>query len=160
MQACTQWTHSDIWSQLATMPQCLFEIGDRQSEKKRWNGDQRAICDAPHGLDARRGVIRHRGVSDGSDGARPLSRSHSARTDMFFADATPSFTAPLRKWYGNLAFNPTFSSLGNPRNCSLHVPHAPIPIRGISASRGCVVKKLSKYTLKESFRCLWRKRLI
>ena len=25
-------------------------------------------------------------ISDGSDGARPLWRSHSARTEMFFAD--------------------------------------------------------------------------
>jgi len=40
MQLCTQWTHSDVWSQLATMPECLFKIGDRQSEKKwRLEGD-------------------------------------------------------------------------------------------------------------------------
>jgi len=37
MQACTQWTHSDVWSQLATTPECLFQIGDGQSEKKRWS---------------------------------------------------------------------------------------------------------------------------
>jgi hypothetical protein len=87
MQACTQWTHSDVWSQLATTPECLFKIGDRQSEKKQRNGDRRAICNSTRGIDAGRGVIRHRGVSDGSDGARPLWRSQSAQTEMFFADA-------------------------------------------------------------------------
>jgi hypothetical protein len=51
--------------------ECAFRI-DRQSEKKRRNGDSRAICNATRGIDAGRGVIRHRGVSDGSDGARPL----------------------------------------------------------------------------------------
>ena len=50
----------------------FFKIGDRQSEKKRRNGDLRAICDATRGLDAGHGVIRHQGVSDGSDGACPL----------------------------------------------------------------------------------------
>jgi len=58
---------------LAATPECLFTIGDRQSEKKRRNGNQRAICDATRGLDAGRGVVRHRGFSDGSDGARPLT---------------------------------------------------------------------------------------
>jgi hypothetical protein len=37
-------------------------------------------------IDARRGVIRHLGVSDGFHGAHPLSSSHSARTEMIFAD--------------------------------------------------------------------------
>jgi len=50
----------------------LFNIGDRQSEKKRRNGGRRAICNATRGIDAGRGVICHRGVSDSSDGARPL----------------------------------------------------------------------------------------
>jgi len=50
---------------------CVFCI-DRQSEKKQRNGDQRATCDASCGIDAGHGVIRHRGVSDGSDGASPL----------------------------------------------------------------------------------------
>ena len=44
------------------------------------------MCNVTRGIDAGCGVIRHRGVSDGSDGARPLWRSHSARTEMFFAD--------------------------------------------------------------------------
>jgi len=86
MQACTQWTHSDVWSQLATTPECLFKVGGRQSEKKRWNGDRRPICSSTCGIDAGRGVIRHRGVSDSSDGARPLWRSQSAQTEKFFAD--------------------------------------------------------------------------
>ena len=38
------------------------------------------------GIDVGRRVIRHRGVSDGSDGSCPLRRSHLARTEMFFAD--------------------------------------------------------------------------
>ena len=59
---------------------------DFQSKKKWRNGDQRAICNATRGIDAGRRVIRHRGVSDGTDGARPLRRSHSAQTEMCFAD--------------------------------------------------------------------------
>ena len=86
MQACTKWTHSDIWWQLATMLVCLFEIRDQQSEKKGWNVDRRAICNARCSFDARRGVIRHRGGSDGSDRAHPLWPSHSARTEMYFAN--------------------------------------------------------------------------
>ena len=69
------------------MPECVFKLGDRLSKKKRRNSVRRAICNATRGIDAGRGVIRHRGVSDDSDGARPLWRSHSARTEMFFADA-------------------------------------------------------------------------
>ena len=53
-------------------PECSFKIGDRQSEKKWLNSDRRAICNATRGIEAVRGVIRHRGVSDSSDGARPL----------------------------------------------------------------------------------------
>ena len=86
MHACTQWTHSDVWSQLAPTPECLFKIGDRQSEKNRWTSDWRGICNATRGIETGCGVIRHRGVSDGSDGARPLWRSLSARTETFFAD--------------------------------------------------------------------------
>jgi len=86
VRTCTQSTHSDVWLLLATTPECLFKIGDRQSEKKRWNGDRRVICNATRGIDARRVVIGHRGVSDGSDGVRSLWWSHSAQTEMFFAD--------------------------------------------------------------------------
>jgi hypothetical protein len=60
MQACTQWTHSDIWSQLATTPECLFNIGDPQSEMKWRNGNRRAIRNAMRRIDAGRRVIRHR----------------------------------------------------------------------------------------------------
>ena len=95
MQACTQWTHSDVWSQLATTPECLFKIGDSQREKKWRNGDRRAICNVTRGIDARHWVIRHRGVSAGSDGARPLWRSHPARTEMSFADAHDQ---ALKEW--------------------------------------------------------------
>jgi len=90
MQACTQWTHSDVWSQLATTPECLFKIEDRDSKKKRRNSDRRVIWNVMHGIHAGRVLIRHRGVSDSSDGARPLWRSHSARTEMFFADGIQS----------------------------------------------------------------------
>jgi len=90
MQACTQWTYSDILSQLATTPGCVFKISDWQSEKKWQNGDRRAICNVTRCIDARRRVHRHRGVSNGSDGARPIWRSHSARMEMFFADGKRS----------------------------------------------------------------------
>jgi len=59
---------------------------DRQSEKTRRNGDGRATCNATRGIDAGRGVIHHRGVSDGSDRARPLWRRHSVRTEMLCDD--------------------------------------------------------------------------
>jgi len=95
MQACTQWTHFDLWSQFATTPDCLFKIGDRQSEKKQLNGDRRAICNATRGRDAGRGVIRHRDVSDGSTWAHPLWRSYSARTEMFFADVISRYLLQL-----------------------------------------------------------------
>jgi len=68
------------------MPECSFKIGDRQSKKKQWNCNGRVIRNATRGIDAGRRVSRHRSVSDGSDGARPLWRSHSARTELFFAD--------------------------------------------------------------------------
>jgi len=71
---CTQWTHSDVWSQLATTPECLFKIGDRQSEKKQLNGDRRAICNVTRCIDAGRRGIRHRGVSESSDRAIPPGR--------------------------------------------------------------------------------------
>jgi len=73
------------WDQKMGKIECVFRI-DRHSEKKRRNGNRRAICNATGGIDAGRGVIRHRGVSDGSHGAHPLWRSHSARTEMIFAD--------------------------------------------------------------------------
>ena len=75
------------WDQKMGKIECVFRI-DRQREKKRRNGDRRAICYATRAIDAGRGVICHRGVSDGSDRARPLWRSHSARTEMFFADGS------------------------------------------------------------------------
>jgi len=68
------------------MPDCLFKIRDWQREKKRRNNNRRSICNATRGIEAGLGVIRLRGVSDVSDGAPPLRRSHSAWTEMFFAD--------------------------------------------------------------------------
>jgi len=79
-------THSEVWSQLATTPQCQFTIGYRQSKKKRRNRDRSAICNAKHGIGTGRRVICHRGVSDSTDRAHPLCRSHSARTEMSFSD--------------------------------------------------------------------------
>jgi hypothetical protein len=67
------------------MPECLFEIGDRQTEKRQLNADRRAICDATRGIAPAHGGIRLRGVSEGSQGVRALWHSHSARTEMFFA---------------------------------------------------------------------------
>ena len=83
MQACTQRTHSDVLSQLATTPEWSFKIGDRQNAKNQWNRDRRAIYNATHCIGAGRGVIRRWGVSDGTDWARPLWRSQSSRTELF-----------------------------------------------------------------------------
>jgi len=70
---------------MATMPQCQFTIRYWQSEKKRRNCDWRVIWKARRAMGAGRRLISHRGVSDSSDGARPLWRSHSAQMEMFFA---------------------------------------------------------------------------
>jgi len=59
-------TYGHSWPQRQSV--CLKLEADRA----RRNGDRRAICNLTRGIGARRGVIRHRGVSDGSDGARPL----------------------------------------------------------------------------------------
>jgi len=58
-------TYGHSWP---STPECSFKIGDQQSEKKRWNSDWRAICNATRGIEVGRGVILHRGVSDSSDG--------------------------------------------------------------------------------------------
>jgi len=85
MQELTQWTHSDIWSQLATTREWSFKLGDRQNERKQQKSDQRAIWNRTYSIDARRGIIRQQGVSDVSDGVRPLPWSHSGRTEIIFA---------------------------------------------------------------------------
>ena len=111
MHAYTQWTHSDVWSQLATTPECLFNITDRQSKKKWGNGDWRAIYNATRRIDAWRGVYCHRGVSDVPDGARPLWCSHSARIEIYFADVI---------WYHAMddLFLITIIMLQNPNACT------------------------------------------
>ena len=77
--------------------------------KKRRNCDRRAMRNATRGIDTGRGVILHRGVSDGSDGARPLWRSHSARTEMFFADLFSIVFSLILLW--TFAAFPTFATL-------------------------------------------------
>jgi len=117
MRACTQWTHSDVWSQLAPTPECLLKIRDRQSEKNRWNSDWRAICNATHGIETGCGAIRHRGVSEGSDGARPLWRSLSARTEIFFADVDVDICIPwwtAVNWFDNVQQVDAGSYMTNP----------------------------------------------
>jgi len=69
------------------MPECSLEIEDRHREKKRWNFNQRAICNGRCGIQSRNGVIFHRCVSDSSGAARPLWRSQSTWKEMFFVDA-------------------------------------------------------------------------
>jgi len=86
MQACTQLTDSDVWSELAKTPEWSLKIGDQQNVKNCWNSDQRVIRNVTHWVDARRGVIRHRGVSDGSNGARPLWRSPFGGKAKYYAD--------------------------------------------------------------------------
>jgi len=74
-------TYSHSW-----LPQCSITIGYQQSEQKWWNCDRRAICNVTRHMGPRSGVICHRGVSDASNGARPLWPSHPGLTEMFFAD--------------------------------------------------------------------------
>jgi len=63
--------HSWVVSDLLTLFLCSLSLTWKKSEE-RLNGDRRVICNATRGIDARCGAIRHRGVSDGSDGAHPL----------------------------------------------------------------------------------------
>ena len=118
MQALTQWTHSDVLSLFATIPEWSFKIGDRQNAKRQWNRDRRAIYNATRCIDAGCGVIRHRSVSDGSDGARPLWRSHSARTEYFSADVQCLLrtncwvTSCIQWWYKCIVRWPVTASCG------------------------------------------------
>jgi len=107
MKARTHWTHSDMWSQLATMPEWSSNIGDWKSEKKRWNYDRGVICNATCGIHAWRGVIHHWGVLDSSDGVRQLGRSHSTRTYMF-----------LLMWYILIVSIPVSSYTHSMFNCA------------------------------------------
>jgi len=86
MQACTQWTHSNLWSQLAPTQECSFKIRGRQSKKKSRNGDRRVIGNATCRTHPGRRVLCLGGVSDGFDGACPLWSSYSALTEMYFGD--------------------------------------------------------------------------
>jgi hypothetical protein len=88
MHTHTQWTHSDAWSQLATMPGWSFKIGGRQNEKIRGNSAQRAICNATRWIDVGRRVLCHWGIFDRSDRVHPLWWSHSAQTELYFADGS------------------------------------------------------------------------
>jgi hypothetical protein len=63
--------HGRVVSYLLTSFLCSSSLMSNECEQ-RLNDDRRAICNATRGIDAGRGVICHRGVSDGSDGARPL----------------------------------------------------------------------------------------
>jgi len=85
------------WDRKMGKMECVVRI-DRQSGKKRQNSNRRVICNATSGIDAGCGMIRHRVFSDCSDGARPLWRSHSSRTEMFFADLALC-VYPLYAWH-------------------------------------------------------------
>jgi len=91
MKVGTQWTHCDVWGQSATTPEWSIKIGNRHKEKKSWNSDQRVIWNATRWISAGWGDICPQGVSNGFDGARALQQSHSARTELFFADAAAVF---------------------------------------------------------------------
>jgi len=138
MHTGTQWTHSDVWSQLATTPQCSFKIGVQQSAKKHWNRDRRVICNATGGIEAGRRVIRYRGVSDGSDGGHPLWRSHSARTDIFFADVTRLLRSfwwipfECRERCGGVLM------VGSPPSSSIISPERPPSDASLCPLNGCV----------------------
>jgi len=86
MQAQTESTHSNEWSQWSTMPECSITTGDGLNEKKWWNGITRVICDSTHGIDARRGVWHHRGFPAGSDRAHPLWKRDRSWMEFLFAD--------------------------------------------------------------------------
>jgi len=71
-------------------PQCQSDRLKLETDRTRKKGlynDHWAIWNAMRWIDAGHGVICHRVVSDGSDGARPLRWSHSDRTEMFLSDA-------------------------------------------------------------------------
>jgi len=103
MQVGTRWIYFDLWPQLATMPECSSEIGDRQHEKHQCNCYGRVICNGTRGINARCAVSRHRNESDGSDELYPLWRSGSAQIGFFFADGiTVGSNLPYLVWAENL----------------------------------------------------------
>jgi hypothetical protein len=116
----TQWTHSDYCFQLATTAESMFTIGDRQSQKIRWNGDWGVICNVTRGIEAGCTEISHTCVSNASDGARRLWRSNSARTEIFFADVI-SLNQPINishshsqqpfPYIASYSFNPLITSI-------------------------------------------------
>jgi len=83
------------------VPEWSFKIGDWQNAKRQWNCDQRVIYNTTRCIDAGHWVIRRQGVSDRCDGARPLWRSHSARTEYFFADGAWHDEQRGQTWLGD-----------------------------------------------------------
>jgi len=141
-------------------PECSFKIGDRQSEKKRWNSDRRAICNVTCGIKAARGVIRHRGVSDGSDRARRLWRSHTARTEIFFADDFgtqwhPGIVSEEWEWYQLQRLNSvprrhleiqTTRSHWHPALISTHEPILVVTMPGVAETFKTVIDEMTHGT--------------
>jgi len=79
--------------------ECAFRI-DRQSKNKWRDSDRTTICNATRGIDARRRVIRHRCVSDGSDGA---SVSNGSGPSLRVRDRVQ--TEPLPNWRSGSSIN-------------------------------------------------------
>ena len=85
-----QFTHSDVWSELAITPERSFNIGEKHKKMIQWHSDRWAICKVTHGIEAGRGVIVQRGVCNRCDAAHPIWQSHSAQPDTVFADENVS----------------------------------------------------------------------
>ena len=82
-----EWTHSDVWSQLATTRHCSITIRYWQSEKRQRNSHGRALSTATRCIGAEPRVFCHLSIFDGYGWAGPPGQSHSARTEMLFANA-------------------------------------------------------------------------
>jgi len=73
-------------SVLNAPPSMQVRSGARENALDESGSTLRAVCNVTGGIGTGRGVICHRGVSDGSDGASPHWPRHAAWTEMLFAD--------------------------------------------------------------------------
>jgi len=85
------WTVPELMVQVYEQPRPPIwqGFGSNLDMVPKWRSG--TVANTMRGIEARRGVIGHRGVSDGSDGTRPLWWSDPARTEFFFANVIDSY---------------------------------------------------------------------
>jgi len=97
MEVRTHPTHSNVWSQLATIQECSCRLEDIHRRMKQRYSDWTAICKMTGGINAGCGVCRHWDVSNISDTVRPLCLSHSAQMEFCVTDVVGQFWKSKKK---------------------------------------------------------------